>query len=205
VYSESTGTGDITLAAKKGALPGLVAGSGDAADAQEEVADGDEAGAEPGDAEEQEDAVAAPAAAAELEEEAQEGEEEEQMGEGADLQRASAPPATPALLQTPAMGAGAAAAAAARRSLRLSGLLSPPAADAGALADGDGLTTHLLLDEQALGAWGPPGARSSLGGGRGSVGSNVLTMHQVRPAAAGAPACVPTQPPGMLMQVMLWV
>jgi hypothetical protein len=70
----------------------------------------------------------------------------------------------------------------------VSGLLSPPAADAGALGDGDGLTTHLLLDEQALGAWGPPGARSSLGGGRGSVGSNVLTMHQVRPAAAGG-AC----------------
>jgi hypothetical protein len=57
----------------------------------------------------------------------------------------------------------------------------------------DGLTTNLLLDDhRQLGGWGhvPLGgteARPSLGGaggltthtGRGSVGSNVLTMHMV--------------------------
>lgn len=81
---------------------------------------------------------------------------------------------------------------------------SPPAAAAGgggaggaAAADLDGLTTHLLMDDnrQQLPGWGHvplAGAhteRASLGAsggggltthtGRGSVGSNVLTMHSV--------------------------
>jgi hypothetical protein len=75
---------------------------------------------------------------------------------------------------------------------------APPASPgdspaATAAADVDGLTTSLLLDDhRQLGGWGhvPLGgtkARPSLGGaggltthtGRGSVGSNVLTMHSV--------------------------
>lgn len=68
-----------------------------------------------------------------------------------------------------------------------------PAAAAAAAADVDALTTNLLLDDhRQLSGWGhvPLGgteARPSLGGaggltthtGRGSVGSNVLTMHTV--------------------------
>jgi hypothetical protein len=78
---------------------------------------------------------------------------------------------------------------------------APPASPAGAAAaaaaaaagggEVDGLTTNLLLDDhRQLAGWGhvPLGARPSLGGagggltthtGRGSVGSNVLTMHTV--------------------------
>jgi hypothetical protein len=57
----------------------------------------------------------------------------------------------------------------------------------------DGLTTNLLLDDRQLPGWGHvplagASTRPSLGGGgsltthtgRGSVGSNVLTMHTVR-------------------------
>lgn len=74
------------------------------------------------------------------------------------------------------------------------GAAGSPADAAAAAAGGgevDGLTTNLLLDDhRQLAGWGhvPLGARASLGGagggltthtGRGSVGSNVLTMHTV--------------------------
>lgn len=68
-----------------------------------------------------------------------------------------------------------------------------PAGGAAAAGDVDGLTTNLLLDDQRqLMGWGHvplavQNTRPSLGGGggltthtgRGSVGSNVLTMHSV--------------------------
>lgn len=55
-----------------------------------------------------------------------------------------------------------------------------PVGDGGGAAaqDADGLTTNLLLDDRSVGGWdhvigaGVPGTT-----GRGSVGSNVLTMH----------------------------
>jgi hypothetical protein len=56
------------------------------------------------------------------------------------------------------------------------------AAAAAAAADGDGLTTNLLLDDRDLGGWAhvPLAQHTSCGTtGRGSVGSNVPTMHLV--------------------------
>jgi hypothetical protein len=55
-------------------------------------------------------------------------------------------------------------------------------AAAAAAADGDGLTTNLLLDDRDLGGWAhvPLAQHTSCGTtGRGSVGSNVPTMHLV--------------------------
>lgn len=47
-----------------------------------------------------------------------------------------------------------------------------------AAQDADGLTTNLLLDDRIAGGWGHViGARAPGTTGRGSVGSNVLTMH----------------------------
>lgn len=81
-----------------------------------------------------------------------------------------------------------------------------PAGAAAAGGEVDGLTTNLLLDDhRQLPGWGhvPLGERASLGGagggltthtGRGSVGSNVLTMHTVGCAllccAVLCPLCV---------------
>eukprot|EP00775_Hariotina_reticulata_P001252 gene1252-1592_t len=60
-------------------------------------------------------------------------------------------------------------------------------ADAGcAMGDVDGLTTNLLLDDRNVvdACWGHlPPARASSGTGRGSVGSNVPTLHNLRAGA----------------------
>jgi hypothetical protein len=58
----------------------------------------------------------------------------------------------------------------------------PGFAGAAAGGDGDGLTTNLLLDDRDLGGWAhvPLAQHASCGTtGRGSVGSNVPTMHLV--------------------------
>lgn len=113
------------------------------------------------------------------------GESDEEAAMDVDADE-NAPPASPAA--SPAAAAGGAAAA-------------------GAGPDVDGLTTNLLLDDQRqLPGWGHvplggAGMRPSPGGaggltthtGRGSVGSNVLTMHSVSEAAGSqAPHACPT-------------
>lgn len=58
----------------------------------------------------------------------------------------------------------------------------PGFSGAAAAADGDGLTTNLLLDDRDLGGWAhvPLAQHAACGTtGRGSVGSNVPTMHLV--------------------------